>query len=135
MGSRHLLSLMLYAVLPLASAAGLSQTSAFLPADQAFASDVWSEADGHTVAWTIAPGYYLYGHALAFEIDGQAVAADVPPGTPYHDAHFGEVSIYRDQLFVTLPTGSDGTELVIHYQGCADAGLCYPPQQRRYPLP
>lgn len=120
---------------PLAGAAGLSQTSAFLPADQAFAADVWREETGHTVAWTVAPGYYLYGHALAFELDGEALAVDIPAGMPYHDAHFGDVTIYRDQLFVSLPHTQSGGELLVRYQGCADAGLCYPPQQRRYQLP
>lgn len=117
-----------------AAAAGLSGTTSFLRADAAFVPDVWSESDSHTVAWTIAPGYYLYGHALAFELNGEPVVPDIPAGTPYYDEHFGDVAIYRNQLFVTLPPDAVSGELVVRYQGCADAGLCYPPQTRRYEL-
>lgn len=135
MGSRLLLSLVLTAFGTLASANSFgTATTNFLPAGEAFVPDVWSDGEQATVSWRIAPGYYLYGHALGFSINGAELTVGVPEGEPYHDEHFGDVSIYRDQLFVTLPAAADRGTLTVRYQGCADAGLCYPPMQRSFTL-
>lgn len=58
----------------------------------------------------------------------------MPAGDKHHDDFFGEVETYRQRLQATLPgapTDAAGTiRLEVHYQGCADAGVCYPPQKR-----
>ena len=116
-----------------AHAASLNQDApAFLPAYQAFVPEHCPEAGHHTIAWRIEPGYYLYRHALSFTVDGDPLNASIPDGEPYLDEHFGEVTIYRDQLFVQIPA-TEGV-LTVTYQGCADAGLCYPPQEQRFEL-
>ena len=137
MGSRLLISIALisFSALSAANDFGADSQAAFLSADQAFVADVWMDGEQATVAWQIAPGYYLYGHALAFELDGATLQASIPAGEPYRDEHFGDVSIYRDQLFVALPPEAARGTLTVHYQGCADAGLCYPPTQRSFTLP
>lgn len=102
----------------------------FLPVEQAFAYDVSTNADETlTISWDIAPGYYLYRHQLKFEGDTQPVAAvRIPDGEPIEDEFFGKSEVYHDQLTVTVDPGQART-LNIVWQGCAEAGLCYPPQQ------
>lgn len=90
--------------------------------------------DAIQVRWRIAPGYYLYRHRTAVEALGgfDAGALHIPPGTKGHDEFFGDVETYRDQLQVTLPgtARADTVALRVKYQGCADVGVCYPPQTR-----
>jgi len=86
--------------------------------------------------WDIATGYYLYRHSLKFASDAAGVSvgsADIPAGKAYTDEFFGDVETYRDSLQVMLPvklpaTASELT-LQVNHQGCADLGVCYPPQR------
>ncbi|PJK10162.1 cytochrome C biogenesis protein [Lysobacteraceae bacterium NML08-0793] len=86
------------------------------------------------VRWQIAPGYYLYRHRTQVEPLGgfAAGALQIPPGQKHHDEFFGDVETYRGELKVALPgsASADGIALRIKYQGCADIGICYPPQTR-----
>ena len=108
-----------------------------LPAEDAFRLDGVSR-DGHAlrVSWTIAPGYYLYRQRLAFEpVDSGARlgAAELPKGAAMHDEHYGDVEIYRESLSARLPIAAKDApplRLRVRYQGCADAGVCYPPVTR-----
>ena len=103
----------------------------FLPVEQAFPVTTGSEAGLITAQWQNAPGYYLYQHRI-FLTQGDARLEPVfwsTPGKEKYDEAFGDVVAYYDDLTVrfdtsTLPAGP----AVLHYQGCADAGLCYPPQ-------
>ena len=57
----------------------------------------------------------------------------MPEGKLYRDEYFGDMHIYRDTAEIRLPIASrspgiDSIALAIKSQGCADAGLCYPPQ-------
>jgi len=106
----------------------------FLPVDEAFQLTATREDSAIRLRWQIMPGYYLYRHRLSFEVTGGEVGKPViPAGKPKHDEHFGDVEVYYDELVVTLPL-PDGASvpatLTVGYQGCADAGLCYPPQKR-----
>ncbi len=94
------------------------------------------------VRWQIAPGYYLYRHRTAVEPLGEAFRAgglEIPPGRKHHDEFFGDVETYRGELEVSLPgqaaAGAEDVALRIKYQGCADAGICYPPQTRTLNVP
>ena len=84
----------------------------------------------------IAPGYYLYRHRTSVKADPafNAGALQMPKGDKHHDDFFGEVETYRERLLATLPgtpTDAAGTiSTEVRYQGCADAGVCYPPQKR-----
>ncbi|MGH8482374.1 MAG: protein-disulfide reductase DsbD domain-containing protein [Nevskiaceae bacterium] len=111
----------------------------FLPVDQAFELQplVWKEDGTLEVSWRIAKEYYLYRDRLKFTAATPASLKlgkpELPPSLPYEDEHFGTTQIYRDKLVVRLPFTKDakgGVSLKVVYQGCADAGLCYPPQTR-----
>jgi thiol:disulfide interchange protein DsbD len=116
----------------------------FLPVDEAFRFEGAQDGDAVIARWTMPPGYYLYRHAFAARArgaaDGAAGAAstpvlgtlDIPAGLPKHDDYFGDVEVYYDAALVRVPiaTGSGPAEIGVTYQGCADAGLCYPPETR-----
>ena len=100
----------------------------FLPVAQAFDVTHARQADGRwLIDVRIQPGYYLYQKRLKF--DGLPVEQypALPPALNHHDEFFGDSPVYREQLVLQLPTTAHGT-LRLGWQGCADAGLCYPPQ-------
>lgn len=108
-----------------------------LPVDQAFALTATAPERGQIqLQFKIAPGYYLYRHRTSVKADPafNAAALQMPAGDKHHDDFFGEVETYRQRLVATLPgapTQAAGTiSLEVRYQGCADAGVCYPPQKR-----
>jgi len=117
-----------------------------LPVDQAFAMSTGIADNGRDIRidWEIAEGYYLYRHAFKFETSGPDAALgepEIPPGKAYSDEFFGDVEIYRGRLSVTIPVArrpaGETLALRVAYQGCADLGVCYPPQrvQLEIPLP
>ncbi|WP_411833120.1 protein-disulfide reductase DsbD family protein [Pseudoxanthomonas mexicana] len=132
--SLRLLLLLSSCLAPLAAAADPDD---LLPVDQAFVLSARAPAaDRIEVEWKIADGYYLYRHrtdvqATAGFAGGKLV---LPRGKAYTDEFFGEVETYRDRLVATLPgqaaAGATSATLRIKYQGCADVGICYPPQTR-----
>ncbi|MBN4968839.1 cytochrome C biogenesis protein, partial [Stenotrophomonas maltophilia] len=108
-----------------------------LPVDQAFALTATAPERGQVqLQFKIAPGYYLYRHRTSVKADPafNAGTLQMPKGDRHHDDFFGEVETYRERLQATLPgtpTDAAGTiSLEVRYQGCADAGVCYPPQKR-----
>jgi len=118
--------------------------SEFLPPDQAFKVEVFAEAaDRARVDFLVTPGYYLYRHRLSFKIDAAASAPpatlgtpDIPAGEWKEDEFFGRQQVYHESVSVTLPVSrAPGAALkvplVVGLQGCADKGLCYPPEKRR----
>lgn len=124
---------------PAASAQGLlpKKTQDFLPVDQAFELQPLELREGRLeVRWRIAKDYYLYKDRLKFTLTapaGAALGAPVlPTGEPYHDEHFGDVIVFRQELIARLSVtgGAPPYALTVVYQGCADQGLCYPPQTR-----
>ena len=118
----------------LASAQGLfDREDAFLPPEEAFQPTLSRDSDHLTVDWRIAPGYYLYRHRFAAEADGRPLSPTLPAGETVEDEYFGRSEVYRDTLHMTLEPG-DAETLTLHWQGCAEAGLCYPPQQRTFAL-
>lgn len=105
----------------------------FLTVEQAFDLSVEPQANGNTLLrWDIAPGYYLYQHRLQFSGLPAGVEPELPPGLAYSDEYFGDSQIYRERLDLILPASSGSIRL--GWQGCADAGLCYPPQTRQIDL-
>ncbi len=108
----------------------------FLPVDEAYRMDAEFTADGLRVFWQIADGYYLYRHRLGFKLtdSDRAVeaSASVPSGLSKTDEYFGEVEVYYTSLEVPLAVAGEPAAalLEVKSQGCADAGLCYPPQKR-----
>ncbi len=102
----------------------------FLPVDKAFVLTSERLDSGETqLFWQITDGYYLYQKRLKFG----GLAADqqpvLPEGESHSDEFFGEQPVYRQGLEVKIPAAASG-QIKVSYQGCADAGLCYPPQTR-----
>ena len=98
----------------------------FLPVGKAFTFTSERLASGETqLYWQIADGYYLYQQRMKFE--GLAEQPVLPQGEAHSDEFFGEQQVYRQGLEVKLPAGATG-KVKLGWQGCADAGLCYPPQ-------
>jgi thiol:disulfide interchange protein len=125
---------------PTASAQSpFSTAPAFLDVDQAFSFYISLDgSENISVHWTIAPGYYLYADKFSFkitepeEISGTLIAV-MPAGTPHEDEFFGRTSVYYQQTRSSLKLPEDSPNrflLEIGFQGCAEAGLCYPPAVR-----
>ncbi|MCU0091820.1 protein-disulfide reductase DsbD [Pseudomonas koreensis] len=102
----------------------------FLPVDKAFVLTSERLDSGETqLFWQIADGYYLYQKRLKFDgLATQNVPA-LPEGESHSDDYFGEQPVYRQGLELKIPAAAQG-QIKVSYQGCADAGLCYPPQTR-----
>jgi len=98
----------------------------FLPVGKAFTFTSERLESGETqLYWQIADGYYLYKQRMKF--DGLAEQPVLPQGEAHSDEFFGEQEVYRQGLEVKIPAGATG-QVKLGWQGCADAGLCYPPQ-------
>lgn len=91
--------------------------------------EVRRDAVGFIVQGHIAKGYYVYRHSLKMEdSQGQPIVLELSDGTPKHDEFFGDIEIFKgDALQVRFSLPSSGP-LTLHWQGCAEAGICYPPQ-------
>jgi thioredoxin:protein disulfide reductase len=136
---KNMLPLVALAVTGTATAQGLlgpvSNQDQFLPVDQAFV--LAASADGGDrvlLDWQIAPGYYLYRHRVSAKTATPGFTLGeiaMPGGKKKTDEFFGDVEVYYDVLSATVPVTRAGDasslELQVGYQGCADAGLCYPP--------
>ncbi|MAD00153.1 protein-disulfide reductase DsbD [Pseudomonas abyssi] len=119
---------------------GSSNQADFLPVHQAFKPGVLdASADALALIVDIAPGYYLYRHRLQVSTDdGSVLQMQLPEGIHKTDEYFGDVEVYYNQLQIqldpaTLPAGT--RSLSLGFQGCADAGLCYPPETVTLQLP
>jgi thiol:disulfide interchange protein DsbD len=117
---------------------GAKSDADFLPADQAFVLSATSTArDRVTLRWDVADDYYLYRDKVAVKTaatDVQLGKPSIPGGESKHDEYFGEQVVFHDEMVADVPvvaaTGVREVPLEITYQGCADAGLCYPPIKR-----
>ncbi|HHW4415348.1 protein-disulfide reductase DsbD [Citrobacter freundii] len=111
--------------------------SQFVPADQAFVFDFQQNQHDLNLSWQVKDGYYLYRKQISIT-PSQAETAEVklPPGVWHEDEFYGKSEIYRQQLTipVTVKQAAAGAMLTVTYQGCADAGFCYPPETKTVPL-
>ncbi len=106
-----------------------------LPVDEAFVLTAQAPSAGRIdIHWKIADGYYLYKHRMGVQAGAgfDAQALQLPSGDAHQDEFFGKVETYRDAVTAVLPGQAQAGQvtLKIKYQGCADAGICYPPQTR-----
>jgi thiol:disulfide interchange protein DsbD len=124
------------------AAAVLAQQPQLLEPDQAFAFSARA-LDPQTIEarFSIAQGYYLYREKLKFTVEPDSLAGPpvLPPGHVKEDQFFGNVETYRGEVLVRLalksPAPGTTVNLVAESQGCADQGICYPPQVQRLKLP
>ncbi|MHB1352337.1 MAG: protein-disulfide reductase DsbD [Thiobacillus sp.] len=108
----------------------------FLPVEQAFRLGVSQDGNGQVrLNWAISDGYYLYRKQVKVEGEpaGSVKKVTLPPGVIKNDEYFGPSEVYHDQLAVQVEAPG-AKALTISWQGCADAGICYPPQTRRVTL-
>jgi thiol:disulfide interchange protein DsbD len=123
------------ALAALAMPAAAASIDDLLPVDDAFALTTRATDAGIELRWKIADGYYLYRHRTAVQADAgfAAGALRLPKGKAYTDEFFGPVETYRDELVAVLPgtPRAARTVLTVKFQGCADVGICYPPQTRK----
>jgi thiol:disulfide interchange protein DsbD len=124
----------------LAATAALADEPKLLPNERAFAFSARG-LDERTVEarFVIADGYYLYRDKLKFTVEpGSVTAPALPPGKVKEDPFFGKVETYRNQLVVRLPVDAAAAAkpVTVHAesQGCADLGVCYPPQVQKVTL-
>jgi thiol:disulfide interchange protein DsbD len=122
--------------------AGGAWAQTFLPVEQAFKVAV-SASGPRTlqVDFKLAPGVYLYRERFDAILQpaggaGQSLTWDLPPGQSKHDPTFDKVlEVYHGDVSGSLNLSADNRGeaiLMVAYQGCADAGLCYPPQKKQF---
>ncbi len=118
-----------------APGAGAVSPDDLLRPEQAFRYDVADDGEALLVRWTVEPGYYLYREKLGITTGTPEVLLGepvLPAGEIHEDEYFGRQEIYRSDFTMRVPyvnEGADRVELVLASQGCADIGLCYPPQR------
>ena len=87
------------------------------------------------VRYSIAKGYYLYRDKFRFAAEGATLGTPVfPAGKQKHDDNFGDVEVYYKSVAIRLPLSANQSgpiTLKVTAQGCADAGVCYPPQEQK----
>ncbi|MBM7061334.1 protein-disulfide reductase DsbD [Pseudomonas sp. UL073] len=121
--------------------APLNNSADFLPVREAFRlSVVSSTPEAVKLRFVPAEGYYLYRHRFQFAVEPNDLAGtpvQLPPGEPKHDQYFGDVEVYHGVLDVDVPLNNPyklPLRLKVTYQGCADKGLCYPPETELVPI-
>ena len=121
--------------------AGTVSGPEFLPVEEAYQAAIDVEANGHLrIYWQIAPAYYLYQHRFAFTLQDGAgeipLEVELPPALERIDEYFGEVRVYYDSADITAVPARvpDTATLTMTSQGCADAGLCYPPRTQAFAI-
>ncbi len=114
-----------------------------LPIAEAFPWYVSEAAPGEfRVVFIPAQEHYLYRHAFDFRLQTgageQPLEFRLPPGLAKNDQFFGDIVAYYGQVAAEFEIAGDfpaGAVLLIEFQGCADWGFCYPPQQAQFELP
>ena len=141
------LLLMLTLLLAAANAAGAiggsntlfgGQGNQFLPVDEALPFSHTTEGNAVVLLWDITPGHYLYKDRISIEALNEGASAGPAvfssPGIETEDDYFGKSTVFFDpveaKVPVTLADGRREARFEVTYQGCAEAGLCYPPQTR-----
>lgn len=117
---------------------GLLQAAEFLPVDEAFELRVERQGDQLQLHWTIADDYYLYRDQHRIEpLNGARLGpVQLSPGdVEKYDVTFDQqLAVYYQRMTASYTVLNDSGQIDVIYQGCADAGLCYPPQKRRFDL-
>ncbi len=136
--TRHAVAAVLCLLALLPQAAFAVSEADLLPVDEAYVLSAKAVSRNRVeFTWQIAPGYYLYRHRFAaFPVDSSFKfnPLEIPPGKQHTDEFFGKVETYRQAVTVALTgaaaSGVSAVTFKVKYQGCADVGVCYPPQTR-----
>lgn len=110
-----------------------TEESEFIEPDRAFPARVEAVPQGIAITFDVVPGYHLYKERFAIDAEGPPLApAVLPEGKTKFDANFNKtMTLWAGSIRIeqALPPGKPPGLLTVRYQGCADRGLCYPPQQ------
>jgi thiol:disulfide interchange protein DsbD len=109
----------------------------FLKVDEAFVLSTEIVDDEIIAKFEIADEYYMYRGRFFFSAEGATLAdAYIPAGKKKVDEYLGDVEVYYHSLEISIPFTAQQKEFtfIIEYQGCAEAGLCYPPEEKRIQL-
>src|SRR5690606_30337546 len=124
---------------PSASLGGINNSADFLPVREAFRlSLVESTPEQITLRFVATEGYYLYRHRLQFNTGDLVLSlgeASVAARQQKTDDCFGHREVYYGVLDIELTVGNPNNRpftLQVGYQGCADKGLCYPPETESF---
>jgi len=128
----------LKAITELGNNMGLEEEEEFLDPDKAFLLSTRNGDQQSLIAhWMIADKYYMYRDKFKIKLknapEGVSLGKiDMPAGETKHDEYFGNIKVYHNAVTVQIPIIGDlqgkTAEIELVYQGCAEAGLCYPPQ-------
>lgn len=139
--STRFMTVILMVLLSAFSSVSMAQTTSFssifddeppfLKVEEAFIMDFSQQNNELVVNWTIADGYYLYQKQFKTVTKGATIGEPLysPAPTQIEDEFFGISNVFFNQVDVTYPiiqSVNDGV-VKIRFQGCAEAGLCYPP--------
>lgn len=121
-------------------AASLSNSADFLPVHEAFKLELLqADAQSIKLRFVATEGYYLYRHRFQVRSEPGDIALGsprIPQGEAKHDEFFGDVEVYHGIVDIEVPrTDPRAFTLLVGYQGCADKGLCYPPETARLSIP
>ncbi|WP_338883417.1 protein-disulfide reductase DsbD [Xenorhabdus sp. TH1] len=112
--------------------------SLYLPADQAFMFDFQQQGNKLTLNWDIQPGYYLYRKQFNIIPNQEVSLGEISyaKGVDHEDEFFGKTEVYFQSARIDIPilSATNNGSLQITYQGCAEAGYCYPPETLSVPL-
>ncbi|WP_168188100.1 protein-disulfide reductase DsbD [Hahella sp. CCB-MM4] len=126
-----------YAAFSLDNNTDALQEPDFLPVDEAYIFTSSVEGNDLVLHWKIADGYYLYQNRMKVTTQNSSVSIGefdyLHEGKEKDDQYFGLVKVFYHEAEFRVPVNSAAgqeVEFTVGYQGCADAGLCYPPQKR-----
>ena len=105
----------------------------FLPGDEAFQFEYHQQGDKLFLNWKIAEGYYLYKKQFRVESTHAVVSNPAFSASKVkEDEFFGKSDVFYHQAEIEyeVEKSAEGDEVRVRYQGCAEAGLCYPPSTK-----
>ena len=122
--------------LPLLAQSAIAQDDDILHPEEAYRYAVADTGSAIEIDWVVEDGYYLYRNKMSYASGSDSIVFgnfELPEGEHHEDEFFGVQQVYRNRFYVSIPytivgDTPESAELVIKSQGCADIGLCYPPQ-------
>ena len=109
----------------------LYENNKILPAEEVFKINVSQTGNKIVIEWDIKDKYYLYSDSIKINRNNNTVEYVLLKSDKYkiEDEFFGKTEIYKNFLSVYVDDNENLSNYVILYQGCAEAGFCYPVQK------
>ena len=109
----------------------LYENNKILPAEEVFKINISHTDNKIIIEWNIKDEYYLYSDSIKINRNNEAVEYMLLKSNKYkiEDEFFGKTEIYKNYLRISLNNSANLSNFVILYQGCAEAGFCYPIQK------